>query len=210
MKELYIIGAGGFGKEVAWLTERINQKELTWDIKGFIDDNANLWGKTIDDYKVLGGVDFLKECKDAFVVCAVGNAKIRRLIIDKISGYGLKFPSLIDPSVIMSKRVIVGEGTIICAGTIVTVDVSIGKHVIINLDCTVGHDAVINDYVTMYPSVNVSGCCNIGECVELGTGMQIIQGISVAKESIIGASACVVKNIDEVGVYFGTPAKKIK
>lgn len=25
MKDLYIIGAGGFGREVAWLVERINK-----------------------------------------------------------------------------------------------------------------------------------------------------------------------------------------
>ncbi|SFI32288.1 hypothetical protein SAMN04487830_14213 [Pseudobutyrivibrio sp. OR37] len=110
----------------------------------------------------------------------------------------------------MSKRVKVGEGTIICAGTIITVDVTIGNHVIINLDCTLGHDDIINDYVTMYPSVNVSGCCNIGECVEFGTGMQIIQGLNVVSDFIVGASACVVKNIDSPGVYVGTPAKKIK
>ena len=26
-KDIYIIGAGGFGREVAWLIERINQKK---------------------------------------------------------------------------------------------------------------------------------------------------------------------------------------
>ena len=52
MKDLYIIGAGGFGKEVAWLAERINEVEEIWNIKGFIDDDASLWGKTVDDYPV--------------------------------------------------------------------------------------------------------------------------------------------------------------
>ena len=110
----------------------------------------------------------------------------------------------------LSKHVHVGEGTIICAGTIITVDVKIGNHVIINLDCTLGHDDVLSDYVTVYPSVNISGCCTIGQCVELGTGMQIIQGISITDDSIVGAGACVVKDIEEAGVYVGTPAKKIK
>ena len=110
----------------------------------------------------------------------------------------------------MSKRVTVGEGVIICAGTIITVDVTIGNHEIINLDCTLGHDDIIHDYVTMYPSVNVSGCCEIGSGVELGTGMQILQGLTVADNVIVGASACVVKDINEAGVYVGAPAKRIK
>ncbi|CBK75292.1 sugar O-acyltransferase, sialic acid O-acetyltransferase NeuD family [Butyrivibrio fibrisolvens 16/4] len=210
MKDLYIIGAGGFGKEVAWLAERINDVQATWEIKGFIDDNDAIWGTTIDDYPVLGGTDYLKSCDGAYVVCAVGSAKVRKKIIEKISNYPIQFATLIDPSVIMSKRVTVGEGTIICAGTIITVDVTIGNHVIINLDCTLGHDDVIHDYVTMYPSVNVSGCCEVGSCVEFGTGMQILQGLSVVDGAIVGASACVVKNIEEARVYVGAPAKRIK
>ena len=37
MKDLYIIGAGGFGREVLWLVKRINAMNPTWNIKGFID-----------------------------------------------------------------------------------------------------------------------------------------------------------------------------
>lgn len=210
MKDLYIIGAGGFGREVVWLAERINEINPIWNIMGFIDDDENIWNTVIDKYKVYGGLTYLETCKGAYVVCAVGNAKTRKKIINKICGLDIHFATLIDPSVIMSKRVSIGEGTIICAGTIVTVDVTIGKHVIINLDCTLGHDDDIADYATLYPSVNVSGCCKIGECVELGTGMQIIQGLTVTNGAIVGAGACVVRNIDEIGVYVGTPAVRIK
>lgn len=97
----------------------------------------------------------------------------------------MKFATLIDPSVLVSKRVEIGEGSIICAGTIITVNIKIGNHVIVNLDCTIGHDDVIEDFVTIYPSVNVSGKVLIGECSELGTEMQIIQGKKVAPNTII-------------------------
>lgn len=42
MNKLYIIGAGGFGREAAWLVERINEKTPTWDLQGFIDDNESI------------------------------------------------------------------------------------------------------------------------------------------------------------------------
>lgn len=209
MKDLYIIGAGGFGREVAWCVERINDVSPTWNLKGFIDDNEDLWGKLEDGYPVLGGLDYLKKQKDVYSVCAVGNAQIRKKIIDKLANGGIRFATLIDPSVILSKRVSIGEGTIICAGTIATVDISIGKHVIINLDCTLGHDDVIEDYVTIYPSVNVSGNVSVGECCELGTGTQIIQGKVIASDAIIGAGTVVVKDVRDSGTYVGCPAKKI-
>lgn len=210
MKDLYIIGAGGFGREVAWLVERINEVTPTWSIKGFIDDNESLWGTKEDAYDVVGGCEYLKTLGDVYAVCAVGSARVRKIIIDKFKDSKVKFATVIDPSVIISKRVEIGEGTIICAGTIITVDIKIGNHVIINLDCTIGHDDVVEDFVTIYPSVNVSGNVVIGECSELGTGMQIIQGKNVAPNTIIGAGAVVVKNCLESGTYVGSPAKKIK
>lgn len=210
LRDLYIIGAGGFGREVAWLVERINEVNPTWNLKGFIDDNESLWGNVEGDYPVLGGCEYLKSLGDVYAVCAVGSAKVRKIIIGRIKESNVKFATLIDPSVLVSKRVEIGEGTIICAGTIITVDIRIGNHVIINLDCTIGHDVDIEDFVTIYPSVNVSGNVLIGQCTELGTGTQIIQGKRITANSIVGAGAVVVKNIDEPGTYVGSPVKKIK
>lgn len=210
MKDLYIIGAGGFGREVAWLIERINEVKPTWNLKGFIDDNEALWESNEGEYKVFGGCEYLKSLGEVYAVCAVGAARVRKNIIEKLVDSEVKFATVIDPSVILSKKVEIGEGTIICAGTIITVNIKIGNHVIINLDCTIGHDDVIEDYVTIYPSANVSGNVLLGECSELGTGMQIIQGKKVAPNMIIGAGAVVVKDCAESGTYVGSPAKKIK
>ena len=210
MKDIYIIGAGGFGREVAWCIERINEVMPTWNIKGFIDDNQQLWKTKEGAYTVVGGCEFLKKLNNVYAVCAVGSAKIRKKIIEKLNGSNVKYATIVDPSVLLSKHVRVGEGTIICAGTIATVDINIGKHVIINLDCTLGHDDIIDDFVTIYPSVNVSGNVYIGQCSEIGTGTQIIQGKNIVSDIIIGAGAVVVKDIEERGTYVGSPARKIK
>jgi len=210
MKDLYIIGAGGFGREVAWIVERINSIKPTWNLKGFIDDNETLWGSTEGEYHVFGGCEYLSALEDVYAVCAVGSSNVRKKIIEKLKDTSVKFATLVDPSVLYSNSVKIGEGAIVCAGTIITVNVNIGDHVIVNLDCTIGHDAVIDDFVTIYPSVNVSGNVLIGECSELGTGTQIIQGKKVISNTIIGAGAIVVKDCIESGTYVGSPAKKIK
>lgn len=213
MKKLIIIGAGGFAREVAWLVERINDQKKTWDLLGYLDDKQELWGKSPDDgeIKVLGPVNSCVAYEDVWFVCAVGASKTRRKIIEQMKSLGIKrFAQLIDTAAIHSGRVMVGEGSIICAHTIITVDVTIGEHVILNLDCTIGHDAVLHDFVTLYPSVNVSGHTDLGECVEMGTGSQIIQGISIGEEAIIGAGAVVVKDIPARCTAVGAPAKPIK
>lgn len=212
MKDLIIIGASGFGREVAWLVERINKDRRTWNILGFIDDDDSIQDDVINGYRVLGKTSDIKRYENAYFVCAIGASSTREKIINRIIETlpSIKFATLVDPSVEKSEFVDIEEGSIVCAHTILTVNVKIGKHVIINLDCTIGHDAVLSDYVTLYPSVNVSGNCVIGEKTELGTGMQIIQGKTVGGDSIIGAGAVAVKDIPSKCTAVGSPAKPIK
>lgn len=206
-----IFGAGGFGREIQWLIERINEKKDTWEILGYIDDGVET-GTEIDGYQVLGGVGFLIDYPDALAVAvAVGNAGIRKKIVDKVSvNENLEFPNLIDPGVLMSHRIAMGKGNLICAANVLTVDIHMGDFNIINLDCTVGHDVEFASYITIYPSVNISGCVSIGDLSEIGTGTQIIQGKVIGSRVIIGAGSVVIHNLEESGTYVGTPARRIK
>lgn len=209
MKDIVIIGAGGFGREVAWLIEEINKTTPEWNLLGFVDDNEKIQGTTINGYKVVGTVEWLKN-QELHVVSAIGDPLVKKTVLDKINDSRNHYPVLIHPSVMYSDSVYFGEGTIICAGSILTVNIEIGKHVIVNLDCTVGHDAVIGDYSTVLPSVNISGFADIGERVSVGTGTAIIQGVSIGEKSVIGAGSVVVKNIPSNCTAVGAPAKPIK
>lgn len=211
MKQIVIIGAGGFGREVLWLIERINAKEMTWEIKGYIDDGIKA-GTQINGYPVLGGIDYLQKVEEQIAVaCAIGSSQTRKKIIEKISHKkNIEFPNLIDPDVQMSNYIELGRGNIICAGSILTVNISICNFTILNLNCTVGHDVILNSFVTVYPNVNVSGCVSIGERTEIGTGTKIIQGKTIGEDIVIGAGAVVVRDIDIPGTYVGVPVKAVK
>lgn len=207
MKEIVILGAGGFGREVAWLIEEINKKEKTYNLLGFLDENQEIENKMINGYKVLGNLEFLKKQKNLYFVVAVGNAKIKKLLAKKAIDYGGIAETLIHPSVIKSELNEIGRGVIICAGNIITVNAKIEDFVTLNLGCTVGHDAVIEKYTTVYPSVNISGNCVIGEESEIGTKTAIIQGISLGEKVITGAGSVIVKDFDSECTVIGVPAK---
>ena len=212
MKNIIIVGAGGFGREVEWLIERINNTtNEKWNIVGYADDNVIVGtkvGKSTVVYKI---DDLLSINEEMNVVVAVGNSIIRKSIINRINKNGcIKFPNIIDPTVIYSNDLKIGIGNIICAGTIMTINVSLGNFDIINLNCTIGHDDELSDYITVYPNSNISGCVKIYDCVEIGTGTQIIQGKNITNNAIIGAGAVVVKDIIESGTYVGVPVQKIK
>lgn len=209
MKDIIIIGAGGFGREVAWLIEDINNLEPTWNIVGFVDDKKEIQGTIINGYPVVGDIDWLKD-QEVDVVNAIGDSIIKKKVMSRLNESKNTYPVLIHPNVIISRLVNIGEGSIICAGNIITVNISIGKHVIVNLDCTIGHDAIIGDYSTLLPSVNISGYVNLEQCVNIGTGSAIIQGVTIGQNTIVGAGAVVVKDLPANCTAVGSPAKPIK
>ena len=206
MKNLVIVGNGGFAREVEWLVKRINAVTPTWNFLGFVDEDttpANVWGN--DD-------DVINTAEELYVAISIGTSPVREKIYNRYKvNPNIKFANLIDPSVLYDEdSVKLGEGNIICAGTIITVDITIGNCNIINLDCTVGHDAIIGDFVTINPSVNVSGNVTLGNLTNIGTGTQIIQGKAIGESTIVGAGAVVSKDLPANCTAVGIPAKVIK
>lgn len=206
-KDILIIGASGFGREVAWLIEELEE----WNIKGFIDDNEALKGKKINEYEVLGNCEDLIEITNPInVVIAIGNPKIRSQIFKKLSTKpNICYPNIIAKDVRISNTNKIGIGNIICTHTVLTTNISIGNFNHINLSCTLGHDAILNDYITVYPGVNISGNVVIDSLVELGTGAKIIQGLTISSGIVVGAGGVVVKDLTDKGTYVGIPVKHI-
>ena len=212
-QNIIIVGAGGFGREVQWLIERINKDktEKKWKLIGYVDDGMQI-GTDVNGVPVLGGIDYLQKLKEPVnAVCAIGNAEIRKKVIQKLTeNERIDFPNLIDPSVQLSEKIKMGRGNIICAGTILTVDIVLQDFIILNLDCTVGHDVRLDSYVTVYPSVNISGNVTVGEACELGTGAQIIQGKALKEKTIVGAGAVVIDDLPGYCTAVGIPAVVVK
>lgn len=210
MKDIVIIGAGGVGREVVWIIEQINMKEDTWNIVGFIDDNEKIWGTEMNGYKVIGGLSCLDEFEiKPEVIVAIANYNVKKIIVEKLEGK-LKFATVVHPDVYLNRTIKIGKGSIIYPAVIMTTNISIGNHVIVSPKCGIGHDSIIKDYVSLLWNVNISGFDVIEEGVLIGSGATIIQGKRVGYESIVGAGAVVVKDIDGNSTNVGVPTVRIK
>lgn len=208
--KIIIVGAGGMGGDTQWLIERINQVSKTYQLLGYIDDGIQE-GTIINGFPVLGGIQVLKTVSEpTSVVFAIGNPKVRRKLREMVSENPyLNYPNLIDPSVIMSDRVELGQGNIICASVILTMNLVIKDFNLICNRSIVGHDDWIGSYNTLYPGVLLSGNVTLEEEIELGTGSQVIQGLQISKNVVIGAGGTVIRDIRRAGTYVGTPVKRI-
>ncbi|MDM1717158.1 NeuD/PglB/VioB family sugar acetyltransferase [Thiopseudomonas alkaliphila] len=203
-KQLIIVGASGFGKEVAWLAER-----LELPIKGFLDDNTSLSGKEFYGYPVLGCVSEWINYTGCEFVLAIASPKVRKKIVDLMFEQGQPvFKTLVDPSV-QTHKLSIGKGCIVCAGTVITADVTIGDYCIVNKLCSIGHDVKIKNYVTVAPMVMLGGHVVLEEEVEIGASSAIRQGLAVDIKSMVGMGAIVTKSIAANTVVVGNPAKPL-
>lgn len=204
---IYIIGAGGFAREVLNIFIDINRDG---EIIGFLEENCQrmgnfLNGKRIDDISILDNIND----NNIKLVCAIGTP-LRSRLIESTKKLGFVYETVVHHSVIKSEWVTFGKGNIVCAGNIFTSQIIIGNYVIINLGCTVGHDVNIGAYTTISPGVHISGRVSIGDKCFIGTGTVIVEKISIGNGSFIGAGAVVTKDIPENVLAVGIPARPIR
>lgn len=214
MTKIAIYGAGGFGREVAWLAESCTVDGSTVEVVCFIDDDPVLEGTRLNGIPVLGLEAARRQVPDARVVGGTGNPGLRRQLMEKARTAGFQFGRLIHPETKASRLVTYGEGVVVCAGNILTTNIRIGDHVQINLACTIGHDVVLDDYATLAPGVHVSGCVHLGKRVYVGTGAVIINGtpespLTIGDDAVIGAAACVIRPVGAGETVVGVPGRRV-
>ncbi len=202
MKDLIIMGAGDLGKDVAWLVERINEKNSEWNLLGFTEKGDM---KQFQGYPVLGTDDVIENYEDVYVVCALANTAVRERIINTLPS-NARVATLIDPSAVIHRSAKIGEGSMIFAGAMVGIEAKVGKQCVILYNAAVNHDVELGDYTTVYPNATISGRCRIGKYCEIGTGASIIQHVSVCDNVRIGVGAAVFTNIKYPGTTVGNPA----
>ena len=212
MKDLVIVGAGGFGREVAQLIEDINADKKTWNLLGFVDETPEKQRTVINNHAVLGDFNWLEKNQENkwWTVCAIGNPKDKYKLVNRMSAYDHHFANLIHPDAKVSRLAELGTGCIVCCHSFISVNTKIGNHVSINPGCGIGHDTIIEDYATLYWKVILSGTVLIHEGCEIGTKTEVIPKKTVGKWSIIGAGAVVIHDIPENCTSVGIPAKPIK
>ena len=214
MKDIAIYGAGGFGREVACLINRINKKQPTWNIIGFFDDDPNLKGKVISQYGIcLGGIRELNAySKKLCVTIPIGNPSVVRSIVEKITNPYIEFPNIVAPEtmIVDDETFHIGKGNIIQIDCFFSCNVSIGDFNVFNGWVIFGHDDHIGSYNTFMPATKVSGSVTIGDGNFFGVGSIILQQLKIGNNIRLGAGSVLMTKTREGELYIGNPAVKFK
>ncbi len=205
---LVIVGAGGFGREVAWLARSLPE---AWDLVGFIDDNETVQGTVISGLSVLGRLSETERYANAHLVVAVGSPRIRKKIVERLAELGkTQFAILIHPSAHINRFSSIGPGSIVTAGTFVSDQTTLGCHCILNTTSAIGHDSTIGDFSTIAGHVDICGNVSLGTGVELGAGCVVVPGTKIGEGSLCCAGSVVANEVAQNAVVAGNPARRIK
>ena len=213
MKNLIIIGVGGFAREVYWHAQKSHGFNTEWTIKGFLDGDVKLadeeYKKLPKNIPLLGDVDGYEICPDDVFACAVGTPQARKKLIEKILNRGGEFINIISKNSFVMPSVKLGRGVIVCSYNSVGDSANIKDFVAINCNNSIGHDVSIGEFSCIMSNVNISGEVNIEQEVFIANSAVIIPKIKVEKNSYIGAGSVVLKKVRAGSKVFGNPAFKI-
>lgn len=118
----------------------------------------------------------------------------------------------------------IGKNCNICAHTFVENDVIIGDNVTIKSGVYIWDGVIIENNVFIGPNVTFTNDkyprskkypksylkTTIKEGASIGAGTIIIGGVSIGKNSLVGAGSIVTKNIPDNELWMGSPARFVK
>jgi sugar O-acyltransferase (sialic acid O-acetyltransferase NeuD family) len=209
MKNLLIIGARGFGREVYTLSTQTKEYNKEWVVKGFLDDKADALEGFENYPSIISSVeDYIVKDDDVFI-CALGDTRQKKKYIDMVIKKGGIFANVIHPTSIIGANTKIGFGVIICPFTYVSNDIEIGNFVTIQTHSAVGHDTIIGDYAQINALTFFGGYSRIGDGSTINPGAMVAPKKKVGENTTIGLNSSVVRDIESNCTAYGNPAKKI-
>lgn len=212
MRQIVIIGAGGHGREVLDIFEALNGAGAQYDLLGYVVEPAyGAPGTVVNERPILGDFDwFAGRAKDVEAICAVGAPELRRRLVQRAREAGVRFCSIVHPSVVRTRWMTIGEGVVIAAGCVLTNQIRIGDHVHLNAGCSIAHDSVLENFAILAPGVHAAGGVIFEEGCNVGVGVSILPGRRIGRWSVVGGGSAVTADVPPNSTVVGVPGTVVK
>ena len=204
-KDLFIVGAGGFGRELELWLKLIPEAYQDFKIIGYIDDNLHALDGFPSSYKILGTIDKYDFKSTDHAVISIADPLIKENVYNRIKDRARLY-TFIAYTAIVGDRLNIGAGSVICPNVIVSTNVMVGKCVTVNCGTQLGHDSQIGDFSSFMANVMIGGEVTIADRVYFGSQSALVPRKKICNDVKISAGSVVIGNIKKAGVYYGNPA----
>lgn len=203
-ERLYIVGAGGFGREIlAWFRRR----GLLDRLAGFLSANPRALDGLDVGHHVVGTPDtHTVRLGDAFVL-AIGIPGIRRQVAESLRSRGARFVTLVHETAMIAESAVVGEGVVVCPYAVVSAHARLGLCSVLNYHASAAHDAVVGDYAVLSPYAAVGGAAVLEHDVFVGLHGSVGPGRRVGARSKVAANSCALFDVPPDSLALGVPSR---
>lgn len=208
-KKLWIIGAGGYGRELYSMSSGARGNGLEWTVAGFLNDISDALDAFPELPRIADGTDYEPREGDLFI-CAIGDVAGRKTVCEKFEARGACFTNIIQDTAMYSPSASLGNGIILEAYTGVGANTRVGDYTSILNHANVAHDVNIGRFVQIAPFASVLGWVEIGDEVNIGSHAVILPHVKIGARATIGAGSVVIRDVPENATVFGVPASRIK
>ncbi|HTJ46705.1 MAG TPA: hypothetical protein VL463_31580, partial [Kofleriaceae bacterium] len=182
--QLFVVGAGGFGREVyAYAID------AGLDVAGFVDDRADA------DPRVVASPDTIEPREHDRYVIAVGDPRARRTLVRRITARGGRFAKVVHPTAYVAATAHVSAGCVLAPFSFVGPGARLLEHVALNTYASAGHDAIVGPNAVFSPYAVVNGAVVVEEGVFLGTHATAVVGTRVGAWSKLAAGAVTTADV---------------
>ena len=202
MKNMVVYGAGGHGKVVAEILAAMGHT-----VRGFIDDDVELCGKTILGLRVFEAGEWLKANSGSQIALGIGDNYAREKAACSVREYGCALLPALHPAATVSKSAMLRDGVVVMAGAVLNAECRIEPGAIINTGAIVEHDVRISCYAHISPNATLGGGSQIGTHSHIGMSASVLPLKIVGADCIVGAGAVVIDDIPDGQIAYGIPAR---
>jgi sugar O-acyltransferase (sialic acid O-acetyltransferase NeuD family) len=204
-----IVGAGGFGRELASNLELILSK-TSRRILGFIDSNRDALREFSDQYPpVLGSPSEYVPMRGTVLLMAISDPGEKLKVAAELERRGGIFGSYVHPMAIVVRTAAIGRGCVLARGSGVSANASVGNFVLLNGHSGVAHDASVGDGSTISSYVDICGRASLGNEVFVGSHAAILPGVRIGARARIGAGSVVTRSVPSGVTVYAMPAKRL-
>jgi len=206
--KLLIVAASGLAREVVAAEHELGRCTRI----RMVDDNRALWGSIVDGVPVIGDLTHVTAYDDHQILVCAGRGASRRAIVRRLATLGVtreRYATLVHPGVSIPAGCLVGAGSILLDGVVLTARVRVGDHVVVMPNVTLTHDDVLEDHSTICAGVSLGGGVRIGSGAYLGMNSCVREGLTVARDGVLGMGAALVDHLPQGQTWVGTPARPL-
>jgi sugar O-acyltransferase (sialic acid O-acetyltransferase NeuD family) len=205
VRDLIVVTAGGFGREV-----EAYARQSGWNVLGFLHDEhrypGSLDGLGLRD-RIVGPVEGHRVRADAAYAIGLGDVAPRREVADRLLAEGAQLATVVHPSAWVADSASLGAGVVVAPFAYVGPDARVGDLSLLNTYASVGHDSVVGRCCALAPYAVANGRVVLEDEVFLATHAVVTPRRTVGRNSVVSAGSVVLRDVAPGSLAAGNPAR---